>query len=163
MDDQRSLDCELQPNKTMRMPVQEIHCLGMQSRADGRDAMPGSGACNQCSRAPMPLSSLMLCRPPAQFIYKAYMPDGTMTLQHFIILFGALQLILSQAPNIHSLSGLNLFSTFATLAFAIVATAMSIDCGLQLDRTTVSYELPPGDINVIIMTIFAALGTVGFG
>jgi hypothetical protein len=45
-----------------------------------------------------------------------------MTLQHFIIIFGGLQLLLSQLPNIHSLRVLNLFSTLATLSFATVAT-----------------------------------------
>jgi hypothetical protein len=45
-----------------------------------------------------------------------------MTLQHFIIIFGALQLLLSQLPNIHSLRGLNLLSTAATLMFALVST-----------------------------------------
>jgi hypothetical protein len=45
-----------------------------------------------------------------------------MTLQHFIIIFGALQLLLSQLPNIHSLRLLNMVSTAATLAFAVVTT-----------------------------------------
>ena len=57
-----------------------------------------------------------------QAVYKAYAPDGSMTLQHFIIIFGVLQLLLSQLPNIHSLRMLNLLSTIATLGFATVAT-----------------------------------------
>jgi hypothetical protein len=51
------------------------------------------------------------------------MPDGSMTLQHFIIIFGALQLLLSQLPNIHSLRMLNMVSTIATLGFALVCTS----------------------------------------
>jgi hypothetical protein len=63
------------------------------------------------------------------------------TLQHFIILFGAVQLLLSQLPNIHALRGLNMLSTMATLGFATVATAMSIVTGKSMDRSAVSYAL----------------------
>ncbi|KAF6250431.1 lysine histidine transporter-like 5-like protein [Scenedesmus sp. NREL 46B-D3] len=83
-------------------------------------------------------------------IYKAYAPNGSLTLQHCIIIFGALQLLLSQLPNIHALRGLNLLSTMATLAFA---TAM--------DRSAVSYGLGD-DQHLVLMSAFAALGTIAF-
>lgn len=84
-----------------------------------------------------------------------------MTLQHFIIIFGAVQLLLSQLPNIHALRGLNLLSTLATLSFATVATAMSIVSGRDMDRSTVSYGLE-GDNQLVLMSAFAALGTIAF-
>lgn len=84
-----------------------------------------------------------------------------MTLQHFIIIFGALQLLLSQLPNIHSLRGLNLLSTMATLAFATVVTVLSIVTGTGMDRSTVSYGLD-GDNQLLLMSAFAALGTIAF-
>lgn len=84
-----------------------------------------------------------------------------MTLQHFIIIFGVLQLLLSQLPNIHALRGLNLLSTMATLGFATVATVMSIVSGRNMDRSTVSYRLE-GDQQLLLMSAFAALGTIAF-
>lgn len=52
-----------------------------------------------------------------------------MTLQHFIIIFGAIQLVLSQLPNIHSLRMLNMLSTIATLGFATVTTSECVQDG----------------------------------
>eukprot|EP00775_Hariotina_reticulata_P009422 gene9422-9588_t len=97
----------------------------------------------------------------AKFIYTSYMPEGTMTLQHFIIIFGGVQLMLSQLPNIHSLRMLNLLSTLATMAFAIIATVLSILAGKSMDRSTVSFSLSD-DLNMNLMSAFAALGTIAF-
>eukprot|EP00879_Flechtneria_rotunda_P027815 GHRR01029817.1.p1 GENE.GHRR01029817.1~~GHRR01029817.1.p1 ORF type:complete len:318 (+),score=90.78 GHRR01029817.1:170-1123(+) len=97
----------------------------------------------------------------AKAIYKSYLPDGPMTLQQFIIIFAALQLLLSQLPNIHSLRQLNLLSTCASLSFATVTTALSIVSGKELDRSTVTYGLE-GDYNLVLMSAFAALGTIAF-
>lgn len=52
-----------------------------------------------------------------------------MTLQHFIIIFGALQLLLSQLPTIHSLRGLNTLCTVCTIGFTVTCVAMSIKNG----------------------------------
>uniref|UniRef100_A0A383VUM2 Amino acid transporter transmembrane domain-containing protein n=2 Tax=Tetradesmus obliquus TaxID=3088 RepID=A0A383VUM2_TETOB len=94
-------------------------------------------------------------------IYKAYVPAGSMTLQHFIVIFGAAQLLLSQLPNIHALRGLNMASTLATLCFATLVTAMSIITGRGMDRSAVSYGLE-GDRQAVLMSAFAALGTIAF-
>lgn len=104
---------------------------------------------------------LGVCCVCLQAIYKGYLPNGSMTLQHFIIIFGVLQLLLSQLPNIHALRGLNLLSTMATLGFATVATAMSIVSGHNMDRSTISYALE-GDQQLLLMSAFAALGTIAF-
>jgi len=58
-----------------------------------------------------------------------YDPAGSMTLQHFIIIFGALQLLLSQLPTIHSLRGLNTLCTVCTIGFTVTCVAMSIKNG----------------------------------
>ena len=54
-----------------------------------------------------------------------------MTLQHFIIIFGAVQLCLSQLPTIHSLRGLSTVCTFCTVGFSITTVVMSIKNGAR--------------------------------
>lgn len=53
-----------------------------------------------------------------QAVYKHYHKEGTLTLQHFIIFFGAFELFLSQLPDIHSLRWVNALCTFSTIGFA---------------------------------------------
>ena len=65
-----------------------------------------------------------------QSIYSLYKPDGSLTLQEFVIMFGALQLLLSQLPDIGSLRILNQISTVCTLGFTITCVAMSIKNGV---------------------------------
>jgi len=72
-----------------------------------------------------------------QGIYRLYHPectadDGTLlqpcgiSLQAWIAIFGAVQLIISQLPDISSLRELNLFCTLCTVLFAIGCLGMSI-------------------------------------
>lgn len=61
-----------------------------------------------------------------QAVYKYYHSDGTLTLQHFIILFGILELFLSQLPNIHSLRWVNALCTLSTIGFAGTAIGVTI-------------------------------------
>ncbi len=72
-----------------------------------------------------------------QSIYRLYHPectaaDGTLlqpcgiSLQAWIAIFGAVQLIISQLPDISSLRELNLFCTLCTVLFAIGCLGMSI-------------------------------------
>jgi len=58
-------------------------------------------------------------------IYQTYAsnPDG-MTLQHFIIIFGCAELLLSQFPDIHSLRFLNALCTGCTIGFSISVVAL---------------------------------------
>jgi len=53
-------------------------------------------------------------------VYKHYhtADDGAMTLQQFILVFGALELLLSQLPDIHSLRWVNAICTASTVGFA---------------------------------------------
>ena len=61
-------------------------------------------------------------------VYKHYYAaeDGAMTLQHFILLFGVLQLFLSQLPDIHSLRWVNATCTASTVGFAVTTIAVTI-------------------------------------
>jgi hypothetical protein len=52
------------------------------------------------------------------------------TLQEFIIIFGAAQLVLSQLPDIHSLRWFNALCTFCTVAFTVVVMGLLIHAGI---------------------------------
>lgn len=97
----------------------------------------------------------------AKSIYLLYKPDGNITLQEFIIMFGALQLILSQLPTIHSLRGVNVLCTICTLGFTITCVAMSIKDGTEADRSTVDYSLA-GTPAAKVFNAMAALGIIAF-
>lgn len=60
-------------------------------------------------------------------IFLAYSsnPSG-MTLQQFIIIFGVVELLLSQMPDIHSLRWLNALCTFCTVGFTVTVIGLSI-------------------------------------
>ncbi|XP_024023746.1 GABA transporter 1 [Morus notabilis] len=94
-------------------------------------------------------------------VYKYYDSDGTLTLQHFIIFFGALELFLSQLPDIHSLRWVNGLCTFSTVGFAATTIGVTIYNGKKIDRKSVSYSLH-GSPSAKIFGAFNALGTIAF-
>ncbi|CAM0908011.1 unnamed protein product [Alopecurus aequalis] len=96
-------------------------------------------------------------------IYKHYYTadDGAMTLQHFILLFGALELFLSQLPDIHSLRWVNATCTASTIGFAGTAIAITIYEGHRIDRNQVGYSVQ-GTTGTKIFAGFNALGTIAF-
>ncbi|XP_058198653.1 GABA transporter 1-like [Rhododendron vialii] len=94
-------------------------------------------------------------------VYKYYHSDGTLTLQHFIILFGILELFLSQLPNIHSLRWVNALCTLSTIGFAGTAIGVTIYNGKKIDRESVSYSLQ-GSSSLKMFTAFNALGIIAF-
>lgn len=67
-----------------------------------------------------------------QALYRLYHPECDpngpcgISLQGWIAIFGALQLIISQLPNISSLKELNLFCTACTVLFAAGSLSLSI-------------------------------------
>ena len=78
-----------------------------------------------------PVAEMMSFVLPAQSLYVTYNPDGdAFTLQEAIIVFGIVELILSQLPDIHSLRFLNIFCTFCTIAFAVICFSVSITNGM---------------------------------
>ena len=77
--------------------------------------------------------SLILFHLYMQAVYKYFREDGTLTLQHFIIFFGAFELVLSQLPTIHSLRWVNALCTFSTIGFAATTIGVTIyDGGLVM-------------------------------
>lgn len=52
-------------------------------------------------------------------------------LQEWIIIFGCIQLVLSQFPTIHHLRQLNTACTICTAGFAVSATALAIYAGTK--------------------------------
>ncbi|PKI64081.1 hypothetical protein CRG98_015525 [Punica granatum] len=94
-------------------------------------------------------------------VYKYFNNDGTLTLQHFIIFFGAFQLFLSQLPNIHSLRWVNAVCTACTIGFAATTIGVAIYNGKELDRKTISYSLQ-GSSSGKVFGAFNALGAIAF-
>lgn len=68
-------------------------------------------------------------------IYQQYTPaeEQHVTLQEWIIVFGAFQLILSQLPDIHSLRLVNMACTFFTICFSATVIGLSIKYGRVSD------------------------------
>ncbi|KNA04807.1 hypothetical protein SOVF_196240, partial [Spinacia oleracea] len=62
-------------------------------------------------------------------IYLLFNPNGSIKLYEFIIIFGALMLILAQMPSFHSLRHISLISLLLSLAYSAGATAASIYIG----------------------------------
>ncbi|GMN48912.1 hypothetical protein TIFTF001_018089 [Ficus carica] len=94
-------------------------------------------------------------------VYKYYQSDGTLTLQHFIIFFGAFELSLSQLPDIHSLRWVNGLCTFSTVGFAATTIGVTIYNGRKIDRKSVSYSLH-GSSSAKTFRAFNALGAIAF-
>ncbi|XBI25306.1 hypothetical protein VPH35_050269 [Triticum aestivum] len=86
---------------------------------------------------------------------------GAMTLQHFILLFGALELLLSQLPDIHSLRWVNATCTASTIGFAGTAIGVTIYDGYRINRNDVGYSLQ-GSTATKVFRGFNALGTIAF-
>lgn len=122
-----------------------------------------------------------------QAVYKHYDPNGSLTLQHFIIFFGAFELLLSQFPDIHSLRWLNALCTLSTIGFASTAIGVTIysgsleSCnsliafhaplsiwlvarmivGKRADRSLITYSLQ-GSSSDKVFRLFNALGAIAF-
>lgn len=94
-------------------------------------------------------------------VYKYFREDGTLTLQHFIIFFGAFELVLSQLPTIHSLRWVNALCTFSTIGFAATTIGVTIYDGKKTDRNSVSYSLQ-GSPSLKTLRAFNALGVIAF-
>ncbi|KAK9810303.1 hypothetical protein WJX72_008303 [[Myrmecia] bisecta] len=56
-------------------------------------------------------------------------PDNVVPLPYYIIVFGAVNLVLSQCPHMHSIRFINQLATFCTISFATVAVGLSAYAG----------------------------------
>ncbi|CAD5192304.1 unnamed protein product [Musa acuminata subsp. malaccensis] len=95
-----------------------------------------------------------------QAVYK-YNWDGGLTLQDFIMFFGAFELLLSQLPDIHSLRWVNALCTFSTIGFAGTAIGVTIYNGKNMDRKSISYGFQ-GNSSSRVFKAFNALGVIAF-
>ncbi|KAI3449725.1 hypothetical protein Pfo_006390 [Paulownia fortunei] len=94
-------------------------------------------------------------------VYKYYHPDGSLTLQHFIVFFGAFELVLSQFPDIHSLRWVNALCTLSTIGFAGTTIGVTIYNGKRADRKSITYSLQ-GSSSAKVFRAFNALGAIAF-
>ncbi|MBA0751823.1 hypothetical protein Gogos_000722, partial [Gossypium gossypioides] len=94
-------------------------------------------------------------------VYKHYHKHGTLTLQHFIIFFGAFEFFLSQLPDIHSLRWVNGLCTLSTIGFACTTIGVTIYNGKKIDRESISYSLQ-GSSSAKRFAAFNALGAIAF-
>ncbi|KAK9813661.1 hypothetical protein WJX73_002176 [Symbiochloris irregularis] len=97
-------------------------------------------------------------------IYQQYTPADVqhVTLQDWIIVFGAFQLILSQLPDIHSLRLVNLMCTFFTICFSATVIGLSIKYGSEdLADPPKDYGIHGTDSSKIFNAFFA-MGSIAF-
>ncbi|KAG0622548.1 hypothetical protein M758_3G105800 [Ceratodon purpureus] len=96
-------------------------------------------------------------------IYLTYTKEASpsMTLQHFIIIFGCAELILSQFPDIHSLRFLNALCTGCTIGFSVSVVALCSHALRNGDAGHADYNIV-GSPSGKMFGVFSALGTVAF-
>ena len=58
--------------------------------------------------------------------------ETPVTLTQYILVFGAVNLILAQCPNFHSIRFVNQTATVCTISFSIIAVALSLYSGESL-------------------------------
>ncbi|XP_040995349.1 GABA transporter 1-like [Juglans microcarpa x Juglans regia] len=76
-----------------------------------------------------------------KFIYLLSVPNGTMKLYQFIIIFGVLLLILAQIPSFHSLRHINLVSLTLCLAYSAGVTVGSVYIGYSKNGDIRDYSV----------------------
>lgn len=93
-----------------------------------------------------------------QAVYKYFREDGSLTLQHFIMFFGAFELVLSQLPDIHSLRWVNALCTFSTIGFAATTIGVTIYDGgfVMFSFACCIIALLPEPVFSIKFTLFIA-------
>ncbi|GFS43034.1 transmembrane amino acid transporter family protein [Actinidia rufa] len=90
-----------------------------------------------------------------KFIYLLSEPEGSMQLYHFVIIFGALMLVLAQIPSFHSLRHINLVSIILCLAYCACTTAGSIYIGKSKKAPAKHYSVTADGVNRLFGTFNA--------
>ncbi|GMP68493.1 hypothetical protein CsSME_00028100 [Camellia sinensis var. sinensis] len=75
------------------------------------------------------IACILLGGQSLKFIYLLSKPNGNLQLYHFVVIFGALMLVLAQMPSFHSLRHINLISLVLCLAYCACTTAGAIYIG----------------------------------
>ncbi|EOA40375.1 hypothetical protein CARUB_v10009101mg [Capsella rubella] len=92
-------------------------------------------------------------------MYLVMQPDGGMKLFEFVIIFGALLLVLAQIPSFHSLRHINFFSLLLCLLYSASASAASIYIGKTSDAPEKDYSIV-GDQETRVFGIFNAIAII---
>ncbi|KAA8534504.1 hypothetical protein F0562_032021 [Nyssa sinensis] len=90
-----------------------------------------------------------------KFIYLLSRPSGSMQLYHFVIIFGAMMLVLAQMPSFHSLRHINLVSIILILAYCACTTAAAIYIGNSKKAPPKNYSITGVGVNRIFGAINA--------
>ncbi|KAL1533890.1 lysine histidine transporter-like 5 isoform X1 [Salvia divinorum] len=80
---------------------------------------------------------------------------------YYIMMFGAIQLILSQSPNFNSLKIVSLLAAIMSISYSFIATGASIWKGLA-EHQLVNYGFRSTTTANIIFDIFSSLGVLAF-
>ncbi|XP_023551546.1 GABA transporter 1-like [Cucurbita pepo subsp. pepo] len=93
------------------------------------------------------VSGIVLGGQNLKYIYVVSNPEGTMKLYQFIIIFGALILLLAQVPSFHSLRHINLLSLVLSLAYSACVTAASLHLGYSKNTPARNYSLEGSEVS----------------
>ncbi|OWM73702.1 hypothetical protein CDL15_Pgr026806 [Punica granatum] len=92
-------------------------------------------------------------------IYLLSVPDGSMKLYEFVMIFGSMMLILAQFPSFHSLRYINLASLVLCLAYSACAATGSIYIGNSSNGAEKDYSLV-GDTESRVFGMFNAIAII---
>lgn len=89
-------------------------------------------------------------------IYILYHPNGGMKLYQFMMIFGAVTLIICQIPSFHALRHINLLSILLCLGYSFCAVAGSIIAGHSKDHHPASYTV----VGAPVQKMFQAFSSI---
>ncbi|KAL6977169.1 Sodium- and chloride-dependent GABA transporter 1 [Sarracenia purpurea var. burkii] len=93
------------------------------------------------------IACILLGGQSLKFIYLLSRPEGPMQLYQFVIIFGALMLVVAQMPSFHSLRHINLISLILCLAYCACATVAAIYIGESKNAPTKDYSVKTEGVN----------------
>ncbi|KFK43136.1 hypothetical protein AALP_AA1G084800 [Arabis alpina] len=92
-------------------------------------------------------------------MYLVIDPNGDMKLYEFVIIFGALLLVLAQIPSFHSLRHINFFSLLLCLLYSASSVVASIYIGSKSNGPEKDYTIV-GDQETKVFGIFNAMSII---
>nr|AYA60133.1 GABA transporter 3 [Camellia sinensis] len=105
------------------------------------------------------IACILLGGQSLKFIYLLSKPNGNLQLYHFVVIFGALMLVLAQMPSFHSLRHINLISLVLCLAYCACTTAGAIYIGYSKKAPVKDYSITRVGINRIF-GVFNAISII---
>ncbi|KAL7215288.1 hypothetical protein ACSBR1_027453 [Camellia fascicularis] len=105
------------------------------------------------------IACILLGGQSLKFNYLLSKPNGNLQLYHFVVIFGALMLVLAQMPSFHSLRHINLISLVLCLAYCACTTAGAIYIAYSKKAPAKEYSVTGVGINRIF-GIFNAISII---